>query len=83
MRNIMKFSLTNRRRIHMIQLLKHIKLRFDGVMRMRGIGRWRSETSKCRSRLARYCVGAGIDIGAGGDPIVPTAVIVDLHNLIL
>jgi len=36
-----------------------------------------SETSKCRSSLASYCVGNGIDIGFGGDPIVPYAICMD------
>jgi predicted SAM-dependent methyltransferase len=37
-----------------------------------------SETSKCRGRLAPYCTGYGLDIGPGGDPIVPSAIRVDL-----
>lgn len=37
-----------------------------------------SETSKCRARLAPFCQGAGLDIGPGGDPIVPAAIRVDL-----
>ena len=37
-----------------------------------------SETSKVRKNLAKYCVGDGIDIGYGGDPIVPHAICVDL-----
>lgn len=37
-----------------------------------------SETSKCRPRLAKYCVGNGLDLGFGGDAITPTAVRVDL-----
>jgi len=37
-----------------------------------------SETSKCRARLAPYCTGYGLDIGPGGDPIVPSAIRVDL-----
>jgi predicted SAM-dependent methyltransferase len=37
-----------------------------------------SETSKCRARLAPYCTGFGVDVGPGGDPIVPAAVRVDL-----
>lgn len=37
-----------------------------------------SETSKCRERLKRYCAGSGLDIGYGGDPIVPSAIAVDL-----
>lgn len=39
-----------------------------------------SETSKCRKRLARFCVGNGIDVGYGGDPIVPAAITIDLPN---
>lgn len=38
----------------------------------------RSETSKCRESLARYCEGDGMDIGFGGDPIVPHAICMDL-----
>ncbi len=37
-----------------------------------------SETSKCRGRLAQYCEGYGIDIGYGGDPIVPWAITIDM-----
>jgi len=37
-----------------------------------------SETSKCRSRLAKYCEGDGLDLGYGGDPIVKSAITVDL-----
>ncbi len=39
---------------------------------------WRSETSKCRPRLAPYCTGYGVDLGFGGDPITPQAIAVDL-----
>jgi predicted SAM-dependent methyltransferase len=39
---------------------------------------WPSETSKCRARLAPFCTGYGADIGPGGDPIVPSAVRIDL-----
>ena len=39
-----------------------------------------SETSKCRSSLARFCKGNGLDVGYGGDPIVPTAICVDLYT---
>jgi predicted SAM-dependent methyltransferase len=39
-----------------------------------------SETSKCRERLAQYCTGSGLDIGAGGDPILPSSIIVDLQE---
>lgn len=36
-----------------------------------------SETATARARLERYCVGNGVDVGAGGDPIVPWAVCID------
>ncbi|MFO0959085.1 MAG: methyltransferase domain-containing protein [Isosphaeraceae bacterium] len=39
---------------------------------------WPSETSKCRDRLAPFCTGYGVDLGPGGDPIVPHAIRVDL-----
>jgi len=38
-----------------------------------------SETSHARDRLAPYCEGMGLDIGFGGDPIVPHAVTMDLQ----
>jgi len=41
-------------------------------------GQHSSETSRCRSRLGKYCIGNGLDLGPGGDPIVPSAVRVDL-----
>lgn len=37
-----------------------------------------SETSRCRVRLAKYCVGNGVDLGFGGDAITPKAVRIDL-----
>lgn len=37
-----------------------------------------SETSKCRASLAPFCVGDGIDVGFGGDPITPSAIAMDL-----
>lgn len=36
-----------------------------------------SETSLCRHRLKKYCIGYGIDIGFGGDKIVPAATGID------
>jgi SAM-dependent methyltransferase len=36
-----------------------------------------SETSKCRESLSKFCQGDGIDIGYGGDPIVPHAICMD------
>lgn len=38
---------------------------------------WTSETSKCRDRLAPYCVGYGLDLGFGGDPITENAIRMD------
>lgn len=37
-----------------------------------------SETSKARPRLSKFCQGNGLDLGYGGDPIVPSAITVDL-----
>lgn len=37
-----------------------------------------SETSKHRERLLRWCQGDGLDLGSGGDPVVPGAISVDL-----
>lgn len=37
-----------------------------------------SETSLCRKRLSKYCNGYGLDIGYGGDAIVPHAITVDM-----
>lgn len=39
-----------------------------------------SETSKARPRLSKFCQGNGIDLGYGGDPIVPTVITMDLPN---
>lgn len=36
-----------------------------------------SETSLCRHRLARFCRGSGLDLGCGGDLVVPHAIGVD------
>lgn len=44
-----------------------------------------SETSGVRTLLSPYCVGDGLDIGFGGDPIVPWAICFDLpkpYNLV-
>ena len=38
----------------------------------------RSETSLCRKRLSKFCVGVGLDVGYGGDSIVESAITVDL-----
>ncbi|MBM7866704.1 methyltransferase domain-containing protein [Heliobacterium gestii] len=37
-----------------------------------------SETSKVRDDLRRFCVGNGLDIGFGGDPIVDSAICMDM-----
>ena len=39
-----------------------------------------SETSLCRERLVGYCTGCGVDIGYGGDPIIPSAITVDVPS---
>lgn len=36
-----------------------------------------SETSKCRLRLSPYCIGYGVDLGFGGDPINDSAIRID------
>ena len=37
-----------------------------------------SETCKVRASLSRFCIGDGLDVGFGGDPIVPNAICMDL-----
>ena len=37
-----------------------------------------SETSKARPRLEKFCVGNGLDLGFGGDPITPSAIAMDM-----
>jgi SAM-dependent methyltransferase len=70
--------------------LKSIERRLPGPVRapLRSIYRivngenssWqhRSETSKCRARLAGYCEGYGVDLGFGGDPITDSAIRYDM-----
>jgi hypothetical protein len=36
-----------------------------------------SETSTVRQEVVAYCQGNGVDIGYGGDPVVPTAITID------
>lgn len=36
-----------------------------------------SETSTCRDRLAPFCKGAGLDLGFGGDGILPSSICID------
>ncbi|MCJ7805599.1 class I SAM-dependent methyltransferase [Patescibacteria group bacterium] len=37
-----------------------------------------SETSLCRDRLKKYCIGTGLDLGFGGDPISLNSITLDL-----
>jgi SAM-dependent methyltransferase len=37
-----------------------------------------SETAKHRDQVAPWCVGNGVDLGSGGDPVVPWALSIDL-----
>lgn len=39
-----------------------------------------SETTICRNSLSQFCQGDGVDIGYGGDPIVPHAICMDMPN---
>jgi predicted SAM-dependent methyltransferase len=39
-----------------------------------------SETALARPVLAKYCTGMGVDLGFGGDPIVPTAITFDMES---
>lgn len=39
-----------------------------------------SETAKVRSSLTEFCKGDGLDIGFGGDPIIPNAICLDLPS---
>ncbi len=72
-----------------VRLRTQIKLLIKSFLRCLGLDIKRihkdgyshaSETSKCRSRLAVYCVGNGLDLGPGGDPIILSAVRVDLAS---
>lgn len=37
-----------------------------------------SETAKHRHQVREYCTGNGVDLGSGGDPVVPWAIQVEL-----
>jgi len=41
---------------------------------------FKSECAKLRKYLAPYCQGCGIELGSGGDRIVPNAITVDLND---
>ncbi len=47
---------------------------------LRRLPTYQSETSKCRHRLGKYCIGNGVDVGFGGDPINDTAIRIDLPS---
>jgi predicted SAM-dependent methyltransferase len=38
-----------------------------------------SETSRVRASLSKWCSGYGVDLGHGGDKILPRAIAIDLH----
>jgi predicted SAM-dependent methyltransferase len=62
-----------------ISQLYKIKKRFNrGSDIKNGVVFGRGETSKCRSRLAKYCEGYGLDLGFGGDPITLSAIRMDM-----
>lgn len=41
---------------------------------------YESETSLHRESVAGWCLGNGLDLGSGGDPVVPNAIQVELPN---
>jgi hypothetical protein len=41
---------------------------------------YKSETSNFRDYLVKFCSGYGVDVGYGGDPILPTAITIDNPN---
>jgi predicted SAM-dependent methyltransferase len=57
---------------------RRIKLFLNKLLYKLHLSKKVSETSKCRSSLAPFCTGSGIDIGFGGDPIVPHAICIDM-----
>ncbi len=66
-----------------VQRLKRLLRNLIGRSVYEMIGRSlprKSETSRHRKLLAKFCVGYGIDIGFGGDPITPTALRMDLPS---
>jgi SAM-dependent methyltransferase len=57
----------------------------------KGRGYWRAnatrkgegihgESTLCRERLIHYCIGSGIDLGSGSDPICPSAIPFDIED---
>ena len=68
-----------------LTVLARIELLVKGIFRCLGMdirrihsGHMESETFYARSRLLPFCAGNGLDLGAGGDPISPAAIRVDL-----
>lgn len=41
---------------------------------------WKSETSRYRNLVERYCQGSGLDLGSAGDPVVPWAIQLELPD---
>jgi len=70
-----QFSIQERIELTIKQLLRKIGV---DIKRIRVAGKAASETSRCRMSLSDYCQGNGLDLGPGGDPILPSAVRVDL-----
>jgi len=58
------------------RLIRRLLGRIRKTLRRPAAG-YRSETSKCRARLAPFCVGYGLDLGFGGDPIREQSIRVD------
>jgi len=58
--------------------MNRITTYFYALLHQKGPDRKVSETSKCRAALAPYCQGDGLDVGFGGDPIVPHAICMDM-----
>jgi SAM-dependent methyltransferase len=67
--------------------IKNVTKNALSVVKLDGPARWvwhkvgpkhDSETGKCRARLAPFCVGYGLDLGFGGDPITEHAIRVDM-----
>ena len=55
-------------------MITNIKYNMETTALAHGV----SETSVARSVLAPYCEGVGLDIGYVGDPIVPSAITMDM-----
>lgn len=61
----------------MNKIIKKIYSRIKAILK-RIIGKThKSETAKCRHRLAKFCTGNGADLGFGGDAITENAIRID------